>query len=63
MAGSDWHDLTFYATHGEFIDRIAIVAEPKWRDLTLMFAQPASVARLSSSSPRVLARRISRCSG
>jgi len=28
--GADWGDMTFFATHGDQIDKIAIVADPKW---------------------------------
>jgi hypothetical protein len=34
----DWSDLTFYAIHGNRIERLAIVAAPQWRDQALMFA-------------------------
>ena len=33
-----WDDLTFYASHGDAIARIAIVGEEQWRDEALMFA-------------------------
>ena len=33
-----WNDLTFYATHGNAIERIAIVGPERWRDLAMMFA-------------------------
>jgi hypothetical protein len=35
---ADWSDLTFYATHGNRIERMAIVAAERWRDQALMFA-------------------------
>ena len=35
---ANWGDLTFYVSHGDSIDRIAIVGDEKWRDETLMFA-------------------------
>ncbi len=35
--GENWNDLSFYSTHGERIERIAIVAEDRWRDQALMF--------------------------
>jgi hypothetical protein len=35
---SDPHDLGFYIRHGDDIERIAIVGDPKWRDEALMFA-------------------------
>jgi len=34
----DWSNLTFYITHGDAIERIAIVGDEQWRDLTMMFA-------------------------
>jgi hypothetical protein len=34
----NWSDLSFYMTHGETIQRIAIVADERWRSETLMFA-------------------------
>jgi hypothetical protein len=36
--GDDWHDMTFYMTYGDAIQRIAIVGDERWRDLTMMFA-------------------------
>ena len=36
--GADWGDMTFFATHGDRIDKIAIVADPKWEIETLTFA-------------------------
>lgn len=33
-----WNDLSFYVSHGDAIGRIAIVGDPQWRDLTMMFA-------------------------
>lgn len=36
--GADWGDMTFFATHGDQIDRIAIVSEPKWESEILAFA-------------------------
>jgi hypothetical protein len=33
-----WNDLSFYISHGDFIERIAIVGPARWRDETLMFA-------------------------
>ena len=35
--GANW-DLDFYIRHGDRIDRIAIVADERWRSETLMFA-------------------------
>jgi len=37
-AGDNWSDLTFYATHGDRIARLAIVGDERWRDDVLMFA-------------------------
>jgi stage II sporulation SpoAA-like protein len=37
-SGGDWHDMGFYMTHGDAIERIAIVGEERWRDLAMMFA-------------------------
>jgi hypothetical protein len=34
----NWSDLSFYVTHGETIQRIAIVGNERWRSETLMFA-------------------------
>jgi hypothetical protein len=34
----DWSDLSFYIKHGDSIERIAIVADEKWRHETMMFA-------------------------
>jgi hypothetical protein len=34
----DWNDLAFYVKHGDAIDRIAIVGDPRWRSEALMFA-------------------------
>jgi SpoIIAA-like len=36
--GVDWSNLTFYVTHGDSIERIAIVGDEQWRSLTMMFA-------------------------
>jgi hypothetical protein len=36
--GADWGDVSFYATHGRNVERIAIVGEEEWRDEALMFA-------------------------
>jgi hypothetical protein len=33
-----WGDLSFFLTYGDRIDKIAIVADPKWEDDLLMFA-------------------------
>jgi len=36
--GSGWNDLSFYVQHGDAIDRIAIVGDPRWQAEALMFA-------------------------
>jgi uncharacterized protein YpiB (UPF0302 family) len=36
--GADWDDLDFLFSHSHKINRIAIVAEPRWETLTLAFA-------------------------
>lgn len=36
--GLGWNDLSFYARHGDQIDRIAIVGPERWRSEALMFA-------------------------
>ena len=33
-----WHDLSFYVSHGDKIERIAIVGPERWRSESLMFA-------------------------
>jgi hypothetical protein len=33
-----WDDLSFYMKHGNQIERIALVSEPRWQSETLMFA-------------------------
>ena len=35
---ADWNDLAFYVKHGNAIERIAIIGDERWRDLTMMFA-------------------------
>jgi hypothetical protein len=35
---ASWNDLSFYVNHGDAIERIAIVGDPQWRNLTMMFA-------------------------
>ncbi len=37
-AGGNWGDLSFYVSHGDFIERIAVVGEERWRSEALMFA-------------------------
>ena len=34
----NWRDMSFYVTHGDDIERIAIVGEQRWRETTMMFA-------------------------
>jgi hypothetical protein len=36
--GADWGDMTFFETHGDQIDNIAIVADPQLETDLLMFA-------------------------
>jgi hypothetical protein len=36
--GAGWGDMTFFETHGDQIDKIAIVADPKWEIEILAFA-------------------------
>jgi hypothetical protein len=36
--GADWGDISFLVKHDHQIDKIAIVAEPKWEIETLTFA-------------------------
>lgn len=36
--GADWGDITFLLKHDRQIDKIAIVAEPRWESETLIFA-------------------------
>jgi hypothetical protein len=33
-----WNDLSFYVTHGDRIERIAIVGPERWRSHSMMFA-------------------------
>jgi hypothetical protein len=33
-----WNDLSFYVSHGDALERIAIVGDERWRDHALMFA-------------------------
>jgi hypothetical protein len=35
--GADWADMEFAYTHGNQIEKIAIVADPKWETEALMF--------------------------
>jgi hypothetical protein len=36
--GADWGDMDFFVDHERQIEKIAIVADPKWKLETLMFA-------------------------
>ena len=36
--GADWNDLDFMLTHGGKIEKIAVVAEPRWETHALAFA-------------------------
>ena len=36
--GPGWGDMRFYETHGQNVERIAIVGEERWRDDALLFA-------------------------
>jgi len=36
--GADWGDITFLVKHDHQIDKLAIVADPKWEIETLAFA-------------------------
>ncbi len=36
--GADWGDMAFFVEHDHQIEKIAIVADPKWKLQTLMFA-------------------------
>ncbi len=36
--GADWGDMTFFETHGDQIEKIAMVADPRWETDLLMFA-------------------------
>ena len=36
--GDHWSDLSFYITHGDSIQRIAIVGDERWKSEVLMFA-------------------------
>jgi hypothetical protein len=37
-SGGDWANMGFYTKHGNAIERIAIVGDERWRDLSMMFA-------------------------
>ena len=34
----DWRDLSFYVSHGDAIERIALVGDERWRSEALMMA-------------------------
>lgn len=36
--GDPWGDVSFVASHGDRIDKMAFAAEPQWEDRLLMFA-------------------------
>lgn len=36
--GADWGDLSFFIEHGDQIEKIAIVADPRWEATLLTFA-------------------------
>ena len=36
--GADWGDLTFFSTYGDMIEKIAIVALPRWETDLMIFA-------------------------
>jgi len=36
--GADWGDMAFFYEHGDDVERIAIVGDPKWKQKALMFA-------------------------
>jgi len=36
--GADWGDISFLVKHDQQIEKIAIVADPKWETETLVFA-------------------------
>ena len=36
--GGNWGDLSFYLSHGDRIDKIAILGPDRWRSESLMFA-------------------------
>ena len=35
--GDRWNDMGFYQTHGDRIERMAIVGDDRWRDQAMMF--------------------------
>jgi len=50
--GVDWGDMTFFETQGDGIDKITIVADPKWEAETLAFAGQGFVMHPSDFSPK-----------
>ena len=65
-AGGGWSDLGFYMEHGDHLERIAIVADARWQDALMLFAN-ADLRRRRSTVFRTgrdvaganLARRVS----
>jgi hypothetical protein len=37
LGSEEWGDMSFLETHGDQIEKIAIVCDPKWEDKMLMF--------------------------
>jgi hypothetical protein len=57
--GADWGDITFYETHGDQIDKIAIVADPQFETDLLAFAGAGfrrAAVKFFSANQLVLAR-------
>ena len=38
VGSEEWGDLSFFLTYGDHVDKIAIVADPKWETDMLIFA-------------------------
>jgi len=38
VGGEVWNDMTFFVQHGDRIEKIAIVGDPKWETRMLMFS-------------------------
>ena len=38
VGSEEWGDLSFFLKYGDQVDKIAIVADPKWKDDLMMFA-------------------------
>ena len=36
--GADWGDMTFFVSHDHQVEKIAVVADPRWEAGVLMFA-------------------------